>query len=61
MKLALKTIDARITHNTELAAGIKRYMILRQDDEILRRGLESFNAVIRELTEIKAEIMEATK
>lgn len=61
MERTIETINARLQHNAELEAGIKRHMLLRQDNEILRRGLESFQAVIRELTELKNEIMENTK
>jgi hypothetical protein len=54
--ITIEMIDSRIKHNAALAAGIKRHLILRPDDSTLRRGLECFNAVIRELREIRNEL-----
>ena len=58
----LETLDTRINHNAALARGIERHLNLRRNvtdkdtANVLRRGLETFQAVVRELTEIRTEL-----
>ena len=61
MDTLLETLDNRIKTNEALVNSIEGYLVLYRDRDnqingILRRGLECFKAVIRELMEIKAEL-----